>query len=95
MMNAAVNFTRSAPMTELERCGFARLMLRRPEWRERLCERSHRAMLRELCEAYELACTAAWHWGNSSQSGARALVDEYNRVVSEIEDEIGHVMLRF
>lgn len=85
---AQTGVTGASMTTHEQRAGLARLMLRWPEVRATLRERSASdEILLGLCESYDLACNAAVHWSTSDSPGAAAIADEYRGLVTELEFE--------
>ncbi|PTM41547.1 hypothetical protein [Bosea sp. 124] len=70
--------------------GFARLMLRLPEYRTELRQHADHPQLKELGEAYELAFEAAAFWSRSTASVASACTAEYRDLVFDLEQDVLH-----
>lgn len=74
-------------MTPDQKRGLDRLKLRWPE-RRLVLERMSEFQLLELCADYEIASVALAVWTHKSGPNALRVVDEYQRLIRELEDEL-------
>jgi hypothetical protein len=76
-------------MDDACRRGAARFALRRPGARSALERRIKKdPRIGELCEAYEMACSAVDYWLHSPAAEAAARADEYRALAMATEQDI-------
>lgn len=80
-------------MTDGERAGLSRLLLRLPRLRPALSSASSDPTIRDFCEGYDLAWTSFIHWSGVAGPRAAGLAEEYRQTIKELEDEIAIVVL--